>query len=214
MNTEMNHAQVASESFDFKGVETPKSTNYVKIGNYILSVEAAKFIQPEGVNSVTGGAKTPYIHVTFAGEAGQVQEKFFVSPKTLPRLQYLHLITTGKALEKPFESSKAVGAYFEKVLEHAQVKSKKLYMTVAGTESENGKIYGNLPYSNFVVDEDLAKKSGWTEGAFAEGSTEYNNFLTRSNKNVSHSTNDLMLPDTMGAPKIEFINDDSQDLPF
>ncbi len=141
-----------------------------------------------------------------------IMEKFFVSPKegVMKRLQYLHFATTGKECTRAFKSVEEVGKYYETILNDPRITSKEFAMTVAGQEANNGKIYGKLPYSNFIIDTDLAKKSGFEEGAFEEGSANYINHLQKATPNPSHRTDDAMI----GGPSVSVAPDPTDDLPF
>ena len=190
-----------TEMMDFSKVSTPEKTDFLKLGHYWLNVAEAKFEQPLENNSA-GTQKTAFLEVVFRGEKGQVTEKFYVSPKEglIKRLQYLHFALTGKECVKPFKSIAECGKYYETLLNDSRITSKKLAMIVGGEEYTNKSgglsIKGKLPYLHFIIDSDVANKSGFEEGAFEEGSSNWNNFLKKQEKNASHTTDAVHLPDS------------------
>ncbi len=141
-----------SEVISFKNVvvSESKNTTYLQPGQYILQIKSAKFVKPLD-KKPTGEAKTPYLDILFAGERGQVSTNMYVTAKAFERLQYIHIQYTSKALEKDFDSIDAVGAYFEKLLNDARITSQSKRMIVGGKQANNGKIYAEVPYSNFII---------------------------------------------------------------
>jgi len=208
-NNNVAHRSAENEMMDFGKISIPERTEYVSMGNYWMHVESAKFIKPTE-NNKEGKLKCPYLEVLFLGKSGQLTEKFYVSPAEglMKRLQYLHFALTGKECTKAFKSVDEVGKYYETLLNDSRITQKKLAMIVAGQESANGKIYGQLPYLHFIIDTDLANKSGFEEGKWEEGSANWNNFLKKLDKNPSHETEDIILRASAQVPDV------SDDLPF
>jgi hypothetical protein len=195
---------------DFSGVEAAESSKYLLPGRYLLRLAGeAKFEQPEG-NNTAGQPKSALINVKFTGKAGQITEKFYVSPKegVIKRLQYLHVALTGKECTKAFKSIAECGKYYETLLNDSRLTSKDLHMTIGATEAQNGKFYSNLPYTDFILDADIAKKYGWEEEVFEEGSKMWESVVRLAKKNASHATDDVMITSTPQVP------DTDSDLPF
>lgn len=202
----------ANEVFDFRNVDVPVASNYLRPGYYFLNVKKATFVKPEGTNSL-GKAKTPYLEVEFGGPKGSLTEKFYITVGAMPRLQYLHRSLVGKDCDKTLPNAGAVGIYYEKVVNDDRIKAKTFAMTVGGKEGTDMKIYASLPYSNFIVDVELAKKSGFEEREFAEGSSEWNMFLQKNkNPNPSVGNNSTILPDL--GPSSSNVPDPIDDMPF
>lgn len=182
--------------FDFSTVDAPKSTNYLQPGFYRLSISEATYVKPEGEKQ-GGGAKTPYVEVTFTGESGQMTEKFFVTPKALDRLQYLHLAWFDKKLEKLFTDADSVGAYFSKVL---TMKPITKLIEVGGKQGTDGKIYAALPYSNFILSDDMK----FTEGPFEVGSANYQRVVKMLPANASTGRSEVILNPSNGIDDLPF----------
>jgi len=199
-----------SEVMDFGSVVVPERQEFLAPGHYWLSVSEAKFVQPTD-NNQAGTLKTAYLEVTFAGEKGRVIEKFYVSPKEglMKRLQFLHHGLTGKDCSKPFKSIAECGKYYETLLNDSRVTSKKLAMVVGAKEDNKNRLWACLPYLYFIIDADLAKKSGFEEQVFEVGSTNYINNIQKNAPNASHKTDDVMLPASASQ-----VPDTSDDLPF
>jgi len=203
----MSEVKNVQEGFDFSNVDMPANKSYLQPGYYTLGITDAKYVKPDGTKP-DGSPKTPYIEVTFSGETGALNEKFFVTPKALDRLQYLHMAWFDKKLEKPFKSSEEVGMYFTKVL---TMKPIKKGVCVGGKQGNDGKIYANLPYSNFILPDNM----NFTEGAFEIGDANYRQNV-KMNVNPSTNTNDVMLPSSSPKGKQDFpqVEDAFSDLPF
>jgi hypothetical protein len=149
------------ETIDFSGVAAAQNPEFLEPGMYRLKVDAAncKVVTPEG--------KTPYLSVKFVSEKGaSVTEKFFLTAKALPRLQYLHEAWTSKRLDRAFKSMVEVGNYFQAFL---TAKSVVRPMITGGKITADGKFYSGLPYTGFV----LADESLFEEGAFDKDSVRY-----------------------------------------
>jgi len=176
------------ETFDFAATEIPKDTKYLQPGHYKLVISEVEYVQPDGVKTGTMEKKTPYLAIKFEGKEGQMTEKFFLTPKAIDRLQYLHLMLFDKKCDRSFASSDLLAAYFEKVFMHKKIE--KMYC-VGGKETNTGKVYACFPYSNYI----LPDKMDIDEGPFEKGSANWNMFVTKD-KNLSTTTNDVILPDS------------------
>lgn len=175
-----------SESINFSKISAATSSSYLEPGMYRLKVDAAgtKVIKPEG--------KTPYLAVKFVSDEGaSVTEKFFLTAKALPRLQYLHEAWFNKRLEKEFTSYGEIGDYFQKMLT-AKIVSRP--MITGGKIAANKQFYSGLPYTGFVV----ADESLFEEGPFDPESARYKNVVTieKPNPAVARS-NSAILPDDL-----------------
>src|SRR5690606_24125470 len=132
--------------------------------------------------------KTPYLAFTLSGDKGKVTEKFYVTAKALSRLQYIHEAWIGKTLDKNFDSFDAVGAYFEKLFNHDKTKSISKMVIVGGQEAADGKVYADLPFSGFVVPDEV----NMIEGAFDRGDGNWIQHVTKA-KNASTNTESIMI---------------------
>lgn len=186
------------ETFDFSTAAPATSTAFLAPGLYKLSVSDVKYTVPTDTKP-DGSPKTPFLAITFSGKSGQLTEKFFITPKAIDRLQYLHEALSGKRCDKIFESTDQVGAYFSKFLMAKKVEKTFL---VGGTEATNGTVYANLGYGGFIMPDDMDVQ----EGAFPEGSAMWNANV-KKNKNTSVSnTDDIMLPGSTSSSKIDDID--------
>lgn len=149
------------EVIDFGQVNAASSPEFLEPGMYRLKVDKTncKVVTPEG--------KTPYLSVKFVSESGaSVNEKFFLTAKALPRLQYLHEAWFNKRLDKAFKSMIEVGTYFVAALT-AKIVTRP--MVTGGKFTADGKFFSGLPYTGFVV----ADESLFEEGAFDKDSPRY-----------------------------------------
>lgn len=152
---------------------------YLKPGIYAVKPSEIELIEKEGSNSAI---KITFSAVNEPYEGSIVEERFYLTPKALPRLQYLHEKYFGARLE-----NKAIT--FAKLTEYLKAKmltKPKTLLVVVGGRQDGDKIYGSLPYSDFVADENAE------EGAFEEGSAEYNRVI-RKNNNASTRSNSAIL---------------------
>jgi len=174
-----------SSMFDFSKTESASSGGYLKPGMYKVSVSGTKFTQPEDTS------KNSFIEVTFAAKNGDVvKEKFFITPKAIARLQYLHEAWFGKKLTKIFSTPAEVGAYFEKWL---MEKKLERGLIVGGTQTDDGRIFGNLPYSGFVISEN----QDFEEGAIDETNPRWKELVRKSTpSNRSMTSESALLSDS------------------
>lgn len=169
---------------DFGSVDAAAESTYLEPGMYRLKVdkERTSVVAPEG--------KTPYLAVKFVDEnGGGVNEKFFLTAKAMPRLQYLHEAWFGKKLDKTFTSFLAVGEYFRQAL---TLKIVTRPMVVGGKTTPDGKFFSGLPYTGFVVVEEAL----FEEGPFEKGSKQYERVVKveRTSPLVA-GTDSAILPD-------------------
>lgn len=186
--------------FDFNNVSIPEVSSYLQPGFYNLSVIDVKFEKPEG--------KTPYVKITFGNKFGQVPENFYITPKALVRLQYLHEAFIGKKLDKAFDGVDGVGAYFTKLFSNDKARQIVKLMTVGGKESNKGLIFPNLPYSNYVIEDTMNVQ----EGPFEKGDYNYTQYVRKAEVNASSNTESVMIPDSPG--NSNNIAEDFDSLPF
>jgi hypothetical protein len=150
-----------SEVIDFSQVDVPQSNKYLEPGMYRLKIDA------ESVKLMTPQGKNPYLTVTFINKDGaSVTEKFFLTKKALPRLQYLHEAWFSKKLTSTFATFEEVGKYFAKVL---TTKIVARPMIVGGKIAPDGKFWVGLPFDGFVV----VDETKFVEGPFDKDSDEY-----------------------------------------
>lgn len=173
---------------NFGNVDAATESAYLAPGMYRLKVdtESLKVIAPEGKNA--------YLAVRFVDEkGGAVGEKFFLTAKAMPRLQYLHEAWFSKKLEKSFTSFVQVGEYFQYALAQKPITKP---MVVGGKVSPDGRFFSGLPYSGFVI----VDESQFEEGPFEKGSDQYNKVVQvqKANPAVAH-TDAAMLPSAEGA---------------
>lgn len=188
--------------YDFGKVEAPINKGFLQPGQYSLSVRGAEFVKPKEKKE-DGSLKTPYLDITFGCDLGEIKERFFITPKTLGRLQYLFLGWFDKRNEKAFESADGVGMFYQKVFNDDKAKAIVKKVLIAGEQQPNGKVYAKLPYSNYVLPDDM----NVVEGSFTSGSNEYIQNVRLSATNIA--SDNVMLPSNS---KVE---DDSYDsLPF
>lgn len=181
--------------YDFSQVESVKESQYLKPGVYVLN--------PSDVKLEEGG-KTPYLNITFSGTNGMVKQKFYLTAKALPNLQYLHEGFFGKPITKAFESNAQLEAYFQKALVGRKIEKP---MIVGGQIAENGQLYSELPFGKFLIKEGVQ----FTEGEFDEKSPDYNRVVRKSSgsKTPGLSTDNTMLSDTVGGEDMN-----SDDMPW
>jgi hypothetical protein len=191
------------ETFDFSQVESPVSVAYLRPGYHVLHIAGAEYNAPQGTNK-NGEALSPYVEVVFNGKKGQIGSQYMITPKAMPRLQYLFQALTGSKLDKKFESAEQVGKYFEALLNKDQIKVKELHIIVGGRRGKNNAVYANIPYSDYIVPTEVP----FEEKEFIEGSDDYNRFVQAPVHNASSSNDALILPN------IQDSNDPLSDLPF
>lgn len=179
--------------FDFKGTKAAESKTFLTPGIYDLTVTSAKF------EPAKESGKNPFLVLNMSGEAGQVSQKFYITPKTMDRLVYLHEGMFNKPLSKAFDSADAVGLYFEKAF--TSIKPTKRIL-VGGQEGTDGRVYANFGYANFIAEDDAPL------GTFAEGSAQWNYNVKKNKTRPILETNDAMLPSSAAD------TDDDDDLPF
>lgn len=185
---------MSQEVFDFNGVKAPETKGFLKPGIYDLRISNTSFESPEG--------KTPYIEVTFTGDSGQMKQKFFITPKAMNRLVYLHEGLFAQPITKAFPNAEAVGAYFTKLLNTKQPTKRVL---VGGQEGTDGRVYASLGYSDFIVDEATPTQ------VFEEGSSQWTSNVKRSENRAMVKDNDnAILPGSTTSNSAS----NNDDLPF
>lgn len=172
------------EVIDFGRVDAAAETTYLEPGMYRLKVDKDRtnLVAPEG--------KTPYLSVKFVNENGAgINEKFFLTAKAMPRLQYLHETWFNKKLDKTFTSFIAVGEYFKAALTSKIVTRP---MVVGGKITPDGKFFSGLPYTGFVILEEAL----FEEGAFDKDSEQYKRVVKTEKVNPAvANTDSSILPE-------------------
>lgn len=171
------------EVISFAGVKPASENTYLEPGMYRLKVDKDKTVV------VAVPDKTPYLSVRFYDEKnGSVNEKFFLTAKAMPRLQYLHETWFNKKLDKAFPNWVAVGEYFKAALTSKIVTRP---MVVGGKITADGKFYSGLPYTGFVILEEAL----FEEGAFDKDSEQYKRVVKLEKPNPAVAGTDAaMLP--------------------
>lgn len=155
--------------YDFSKITPATAGNYLEPGLYKLRIKDAK-----GIESKQN--KTPGLAVTFHNQDGQtVTATFYVTENTLDRLQYLHSAWLGKNADGKFKSAEEIIEYFVKALTTTAAKKITHVVVVGGNIAENGKVFSDLLYSGFVVEDENVEL-----GAFDTDSKEYKKFVTAS----------------------------------
>jgi hypothetical protein len=178
------------ETIDFGSVDAATMPEFLEPGMYRLKVDK------DNCKLVSVDGKTPYLSVKFVSEkGGSVVEKFFLTAKALPRLQYLHEAWFSKRLDKAFKSMIEVGTYFVAALTSKIVTRP---MVTGGKLTADGKFYSGLPYTGFVVtDESL-----FEEGPFDRDSIRYKNAVQVEKVNPAVlNTNSAILPGMDSLPE-------------
>jgi len=170
---------------DFSKVPVATSSSYLEPGMYRLKVD------PTGTKVVSAQGKTSYLAVKFVAEnGGALTEKFFLTAKALPRLQYLHEAWFGSKLDKSFKTYEDVGEYFKTYLTKKVVARP---MITGGKFTADGKFYSGLPYTGFVI----ADESVFEEGPLDPESARYKNVVTVEKPNPAVANNNsALLPET------------------
>lgn len=151
---------------NFGQVEPAKSGSFLEPGMYRLKIDQ------ESVAVVNNPGKTPYLLIKYVAQDGaSVSEKFYLTEKSVARLQYYYKAITGKILDKIFSSYLEIGQYFESLF---KAKPLTLPMKTGGKIAANGKFYSGLPYTNFIIPEGV----DFEEGAFDKDSANYRDVVT------------------------------------
>lgn len=137
----------------------------IKPGKHIVTIKAAKYNKPEG--------KTPFLLILLEKESGEKHfERFYLTEKSLGRLQELHQVCFNKDLSASFQNLEEVANYFIHSLTESPIK----IGVVIGGEIVNGKLYTKMPYGyfgyNFI---------GFQEETFEEESPKYSAFVKTIN---------------------------------
>jgi hypothetical protein len=174
-----------SEVIDFSQIEPAQEVKFLEPGMYRLKVDK------DNIKVETPANKTPFLQVRFVGENGaSLTEKFFLTPKAMPRFAYLHEAWFGKKLTEKFTSMVDVGKYFLAALTSKIVTRP---MITGGKQTADGKFYSGLPYTGFIVaDENL-----FEEGAFEKDSARYKQVVQVEKPNLALMNSDAaILPST------------------
>lgn len=191
-----------SESINFGAIPTATSSSYLEPGMYRLKVD------PTNTKVFTPQGKTPYLSVKFIDDkGGSLTEKFFITAKALPRLQYLHEAWFGKKLDKSFKTYEDIGEYFRQAL---TMKIVSRPMLTGGRITADKKFYAGLPYTGFVVDE-----ANFEEGPLDPNSARYKNVVTVDKPNPAvANTDSALLPGTDDLPSGGYAPIDDESSPW
>lgn len=194
-----------SEKINFGQIEAAASLELVTPGVHKFVVSNSEFVIPTDKKQ-DGSSKTMYVKLTFEDvkNGGSFSETFYITPKTLPRFQYLHESWFGKKLTKEFNSLEDVGKYFEKVFNSPDAKKFTNYMKIQGEEDSKGKIWPKIEYVGFIIPADKNPE----DVTFEPGTAEFILNVKKSNAVVA-STNSTFIPSSDGS-----VSDPSDDLPF
>lgn len=182
----MQTEQQNTQAIDFSNVEVAKGSEYLEPGMYRLKVDA------DNVKVETPENKTPYLSVKLVSENGSsITEKFFLTAKALPRLQYLHKGWFGKELSRTFTNFIEVGNYFKAALTSKIVTRPVI---TGGKVTPDGKFYSSLPYTDFILPDGI---KDFEEGPFEKDSERYKRVvrIEKANPLVANS-NEALLSNT------------------
>ena len=172
-----------NEVIDFAQIDSATQASFIEPGMWRLKIDAPS------VTVETPDKKTPFLKVKFLHEnGGSLTEKFYLTPKVMPRFQYLHEAWFSKKLDKKFTSMLEVGQYFAKALTSKIVTRP---MITGGKITVKGDFYSGLPYTGFIV----ADENQFEEGPFEKDSVRYKNVvqIEKTNPAVAN-TNNAILP--------------------
>jgi len=172
MNETNNVSKTSGNEYNFGAIEVMERVNWLQPGNYNLSITGAKYMKPEG-EKMGGGPKTPFVMVSFQGKAGKVDSNLYVTPKAFVKLKYLYENWFEKTCDKDFSKEKnpidSIGMFFEKAFSSDTAKKINKNMIIGGRTSTTGKVFAEVPFSNFIVPDGTE----FIEGPFEVGSTQY-----------------------------------------
>lgn len=190
-------------TFNFKDVKVTESVPYLQPGQYVLSIVDAKYVKPTEQKKDGTGLKTPFLEVKFQGKAGQVTANMYITPKAFERLQYLYTQWFEKECDKEFESIDAIGAFFEKMFTHEKAKKIAKRMIVGGRTSEQGKVFAEIPFKNYVISDN---DQDFIEGPFEVNSGKWIYHVKPAPITPASHTDAIMIPTSS--------KDQYDDLPF
>lgn len=177
---------MSQETLDFSGVEPVEGGGYLSPGYYHVKPTGVELVEAKEAGK-SSSIKVEFTAINDPYEGQMVKAQFFLSAKALPRLQYLHERYFGVKLENKAITFKQLEEYFSKKM---LAKPKTIFLSVSGREGTDGKIYGDLPFADFIIDEGIHPEI--EEGAFEEGSALYNKSI-RKQKNVATMSNSAVL---------------------
>lgn len=168
--------------FKFSQTEPAKANTYLEPGIY--KARPVKF----ELSKFKGG--TEYMATTFeTEEGGSFVEKFVLSDAALGRIQYLHFAWVGKLISKDMKTSKEVVDFFDKLFVKGTKKPPVKPMVVGGQIATDGKVYAQLPFSDYVITDE-----NYELGVFEAGSPLYNKWVKKANANsITEGTTSTIL---------------------
>lgn len=199
------------ETFDFSKVETSKSVNYLRPGQYKLGITETKYVKPTD-KKPDGSPKTPYLEFTFSGAAGETTQKFYVTVKAFERIQNLHMYWFENKCDKVFDSVDAIGAYFEKLFNHEKAKKIVRNVVIGGRQANDGKVYAEIGFRAFV----LPDTDDFEEKEYAPGTPDYIYHVKVAAPTPATNSNEVMLGMFESKPNNANVQvqDNFNDLPF
>jgi len=207
MNKNVN--TTSAETYNFSNIKVEEQVKWLQPGRYLLGINKAEYIKPDGTKQ-DGTKKTPLLKVTFQGEDGMIDVNMYVTPKAFQRFQYLYTNWFEKECTTDFSNEKnptdAVGMFFEKAFNSTTAKKIKKNIIVGGRASTTGKMFAELPFINFIIQEGET----FTYGPFAPGSADYIIYCKPAPITPASHTDNAMLSEVPFA--IEETSTD--DLPF
>lgn len=174
--------------FDFSNTPVATSTTFITPGIYRFKVKDVKLGKSSGKGS-------EYLEVIFNQDELEFSEKFFLTAKALPRLQYLHAGWTGKPCAKTFKNVEEIEAYFKKLLVNPKAPAKAV---LVGGQISKDVVYATLPYADFVLEGDDIKY-----GPFEEDSALYKNNVRHAKKSETEGTSNSILNESASSSPAE-----------
>lgn len=193
---------MSKEMYDFSKVAVSKDVKYLRPGQYRLGISLTKFVKPDG-KKPDGSPKTPYLEFTFSGDAGETTQKFYVTVAAFERIQNLHTYWFEKPCDKVFDSTDAIGAYFEKMFNHDKAKQIKRNVIIGGKQTPEGKVYAEIGFRRFV----LPDTPDFEEKEYLPGTADYIFHVKVQAPNPATNTDNVMIS-VPSQPEF------SDDLPF
>lgn len=205
----MSTEKTTQSTFNFSGVKATEGNTsfeeYLLPGMYMLKPYKCEFGR-------SATKETAYMELTFICESknenfnGKIaKDKFYITEKTMPRLQTLHVGLTGKETDKAFKSVEEVYTYFEKLMSPEYAERFKKPMLVGANLSLDGKkMFSSFPYTFFVAEENFE------EMEFEQNSARWKAVITSKNKVYDPSSADISSDDAIVSSNVA--DDDS--LPF
>lgn len=171
-------------SFNFSTVEVPTNTErkeYLNPGMYHLKLQDVELFEttPKDPNKEpTKGMSLTFVCKSDNPDFNEAicNARFFLTPKTMGRVQYLHNGIFGQPITQNFNTADEIVTYFQR----AAVDAPYVKM-ITGGKIYNNKVYSDLPYMGFFPDENQE----FVERAFEVNSKEFQSVMTSDKKTIS-----------------------------